>query len=98
MPERTKTETTFFLTRRDCLIAAVGDKRGRDVFHVTLTDPSGKGDFKCDLWGLAGTEHQFMTGLARYLFGAAKKLERSELMDAMVDELKTAAEEERSVF
>ena len=73
-------KATIYQSRRECLIASVGDSRR--VFTATYAESGHSGQ----IWGLATTEHAFLVAVAVRSFGVTK-LTRDDLQSAMADEL-----------
>ena len=76
-------KATIYDTRRECLIASVGDKRR--VFSAS--DTTAVAGDRCNVWwGLAITEHEFRKALSEHLW-TVTRLTQTDLRDAMADEL-----------
>lgn len=75
-------KATIYDSRRECLIASVGDTRR--VFVATSIEPARIQDWTH--WGLATTEHEFRKALSEKLW-AVSRLTRNDLQTAMAEEL-----------
>lgn len=83
----TTDKATIFTSRRECLIASVGDSRR--VWSVGVK-PSADDPVR-GYWGLARTEHQFRMAVADLIMGEALVYSKDQLQAAMADEMKAMA-------
>lgn len=83
----TTDKATIFTSRRECLIASVGDSRR--VWSVAVK--AGSDDQVRVFWGLSRTEHQFRMAVADLIMGQAMPYTRDQLQAAMADEMKAMA-------